>query len=187
MLRVVLVLAFIGVSAGAVYFAGEQLGIWEPVDPPPPSGQAPLTRSDDNEGKKKSASSAAKKRWTRDANALCRRAERETSRLDWPTTTERAEMLIERLAGINARYQDAFASLKPVKGDRAKFAKVLALFKKDEALIDEYLSALRNQQAPRSFLDVLNRLSATADKESTLLYELGATRCAVGFSVPVPY
>jgi hypothetical protein len=184
MLRVVLVLAFIGVFAGAIYASGKQMGVWEPVDPPPPSAQAPLVDSENDERKKKSGSSAAKKRWIRGANALCRRAERETRRLKWPTTTERAQSLIEKLGSINARYQDAFASLKPVKADRAKFVKVLALFEKDERLIDEYVSALRNQQAPRSFLDVLSRLSATADRESTLLDELGAKDCMAGFAVP---
>ncbi|CAN5203038.1 hypothetical protein BH18ACT14_BH18ACT14_18170 [soil metagenome] len=179
--------------AGTVYFAGEQMGIWDPIDPPPPSSQAPVTGTDEGKGKKKKkkkkksrsgSASAAKKRWTRCANALCRRAERETSRLKWPTTSEQAQSLIERLAVINARYQAALASLKVVKADRAKFRKVLALFVKDERLIDEYLSALRNQQAPRSFLDVLQRLSASADKESIVLYKLGATRCAAGFAVP---
>lgn len=187
-MRVLFALAIIGVFAGTVYFAGEQMGIWDPVDPPSPSSQAPVTGTDEDKGRKKKSrsgsASAAKKRWTRGANALCRRAERETSRLKWPTTSEQAQSLIERLAVINARYQAALASLKAVKADRAKFRKVLALFVKDERLIDEYLSALRNQQAPMSFLDVLQRLSASADKESIVLYKLGATRCEAGFAVP---
>jgi hypothetical protein len=198
MFRVVIfVVAIVGIFAGTLVYGGERLGAWDPADPPPPSGQAPLTRPDDGKGKKKRRSappvagqqtssklSPAKARWTRQANTLCRRAARESYRLDWPRNVDQAEALFEKLARMNAFYTDEFRALRPVRADRAKFARVLALFAKDEAVLREYLSALHSGQAPRSFLEILNRLSANAEKENALLASLGATDCAGGFAVP---
>jgi hypothetical protein len=192
----VFVVAIVGIFAGTLAYGGMRLGAWDPADPLPPSGQAPLTRPDDDQTKKKRRSevagkqtssepklSPAKRRWLRDANALCRRAARESGRLKRPRDLDAAEAVIEKLARLNARYNDEFAALRPARADRAEVRRLLALFEKDEALIDEFLSALRNGQAPRSFLEILNRLERTAEQENALLLYLGATDCAAGFAV----
>ena len=186
--RLLLVFAMLGVLFAGVYLAGGWMARSQTTDQPPPgqAGQAVAVDNDLEESKRAKKERVAKTRWVRDTNALCRRAERETSRLKWPTTADKAEDVVAELDALHESYRADLASLEPVKADRRKFAKVRALFAKDARLIDEYLSAIRSQQAPRSFLDVLFRLDVSGGKESALLYELGATRCGAAFSAPYP-
>lgn len=197
MLRfVVFVVAISTVFAGTLAYGGMRMGAWDEADPVPPSNQAPLTRPDDKNkkdkgAKKKGSGSAAgqassqKARWVREANALCRRASRETGRLNWPSTVDRAEALFERMAAMYARYDAAFASLDPAKADRVKLGRVHSLFDRDEALMAEWLRTLSGgRSTPRPVLDMMNRLSDSADKRNALLAGAGAADCAAGFYVP---
>jgi hypothetical protein len=193
MFRVVIfVVVIVGVFAGALVYGGEQLGAWDEADPPPPSNLAPITRQEKDKDEGGSASavagtptklSPAKARWVREANALCRRAYDDMSDYEQPETLGDAEKLIAELERKNQQYNEAFARITPVKGDRRLVAQVLELFEKDERLIAAVLAALRKGDAG-ALLELNERLTSVAQQESDLLVGLGATDCDVGLVVP---
>ena len=189
MLRVVIfVIAIVGIFAGTLAYGGERLGTWDEAEPPPPSNLAPITRS---ETKKKDGQaseepqklSSDKLRWVRQTNALCRRAYEDMSSYEEPQTLGEAERLVAELEGKNKQYNDAFAAIVPAKGDRRVVRELLELFDKDERLVAALLSALQKGDAG-ALLELNDRLTAVAERESEILVGLGASECDVGLIAP---
>jgi hypothetical protein len=189
MLRVVIfVIAIVGIFAGTLAYGGERLGTWDEAEPPPPSNLAPITRS---EKKKKDGQASEepqklspdKLRWVRQTNALCRRAYEDMSSYEEPQTLGEAERLVAELEGKNKQYNDAFAAIVPAKGDRRVVRELLELFDKDERLVAALLNALQKGDAG-ALLELNDRLTAVAERESEILVGLGASECDVGLVAP---
>jgi hypothetical protein len=189
MLRVVIfVIAIVGIFAGTLAYGGERLGTWDEAEPPPPSNLAPITRS---ETKKKDGQASEepqklspdKLRWVRQTNALCRRAYEDMSSYEEPQTLGEAERLVAELEGKNKQYNDAFAAIVPAKGDRRVVRELLELFDKDERLVASLLNALQKGDAG-ALLELNDRLTAVAERESEILVGLGASECDVGLVAP---
>jgi hypothetical protein len=189
MLRVVIfVIAIVGIFAGTLAYGGERLGTWDEAEPPPPSNLAPITRS---EKKKKDGQASEepqklspdKLRWVRQTNALCRRAYEDMSSYEEPQTLGEAERLVAELEGKNKQYNDAFAAIVPAKGDRRVVRELLELFDKDERLVAALLNALQKGDAG-ALLELNDRLTAVAERESEILVGLGANECDVGLVAP---
>jgi hypothetical protein len=194
MVRVVIfVIALLGLFAGMLVYGGDRLGAWDDAEPPPPSNQQPITRPDEPEDKDKdedadpgSAAPVAsdpvppdKARWIRQTNALCLRAYEETEQYDQPESLGEAERLLVELQGKNREYNDAFAAIRPAKGDEREVALVVELFDKDERLVAALITAVRNGDAG-ALLELNERLAAVAQQEADLLVGLGATDCGIG-------
>ena len=189
MLRVVIfVIAIVGIFAGTLAYGGERLGTWDEAEPPPPSNLAPITRSEE---KKKGGQASGqpqklspdKLRWVRQTNALCRRAYEDMSDYEQPETLGEAERLVAELEGKNKQYNDAFAAIVPAKGDRRAVRELLELFDKDERLVAALLAAMRKGDAG-ALLELNDRLTFVAERESEILVGLGATECDVGLVAP---
>ena len=190
MVRVVIfVIAILGIFVGTLAYGGDRLGTWDEAEPRPPSDQQPITRPDDKKDKDEDRDSAApvastpaspdKVRWIRQTNALCRRAYDETEQYDEPESLGEAERLLLELQGKNREYNDAFAAIRPAKGDERDVARVLELFDKDERLVAALITALRKGDAG-ALLELNERLAGVAQQEADLLVGLGATDCGVG-------
>jgi hypothetical protein len=189
MLRVVIfVIAIVGIFAGTLAYGGERLGTWDEAEPPPPSNLAPITRSEE---KKKGGQanqepqklSPDKLRWIRQTNALCRRAYDDMSDYEEPQTLGEAERLVAELEAKNKQYNAAFAAIVPPKGDRRLVRELLGLFDKDERLVAALRDALREGDAG-ALLELNDRLTVVAERESEILVGLGATECDVGLVAP---
>jgi hypothetical protein len=189
MLRVVIfVIAIVGIFAGTLAYGGERLGTWDEAEPPPPSNLAPITRSEkkkkDGQASEESQKlSPDKLRWIRQTNALCRRAYEDMSSYEEPQTLGEAERLVAELEGKNKQYNDAFAAIVPAKGDRRVVRELLELFDKDERLVTALSSALQKGDAG-ALLELNDRLTAVAERESEILVGLGASECDVGLVAP---
>ena len=187
MVRVVIfVIAIVGIFAGTLVYGGERLGAWDQAEPPPPSNLQPITRPQEKERDGEAAPPAAptkiapdKARWIRETNALCRRARSETDGYEEPESLGEAEQLLLDLQGKNREYNDAFAAIRPAKGDERQVAKVRALFDKDERLVAALIAALREGDAG-ALLTLSERLTVIAGQEADLLVELGANDCSLG-------
>lgn len=195
MFRVVIfVVTIAGIFVGTLVYGGKQIGAWDEASPPPPSNLAPITRPEE---KKKGGSASAvagggapshklspeKARWVRQTNALCRRAYEDMTDYEEPETLGDAEKLVAELQRKNERYNDAFAAIQPVKEDAREVAALLALFDKDERLIAALLAAMREGDAG-ALLELNDRLTVVAERESDILVGLGATDCELGFVAP---
>jgi hypothetical protein len=206
---VVTTIAIAAVFAAALVFGGEVLGVWEAADPPPPSAYKPFTsphdkandQAEEDEEKKQENSngsapaaadtsikvSPAKQRWLGNVNALCRRAYKDMNDLmadrGQPRTLEEAEAMLIELQRLNLRYNARFAALEPVKGDRKEFAALLALFDKDERLIDVLLTTLRERDLG-ALAELEARLTTLGQKEMDILVGLGASDCDFGYTGP---
>jgi hypothetical protein len=188
MVRVVIfVIAIVGIFAGTLVYGGERLGAWDHPEPPPPSNLQPITRPQEKEKKDgESAPVAAptqvspdKARWIRETNALCRRAREDLSDYEQPQTLGEFEAVLIDLQAKNREYNDAFAAIRPAKGDERRVAKLLALFDRDERLVAAVLTAVRKGDAG-ALLELNERLSSVAGQEADLLVGLGATDCDLG-------
>jgi hypothetical protein len=196
MFRVVIfVIAIVGIFAGTLAYGGERLGTWDEAEPPPPSNLQPITRPEEKKDEGGSASSVAgdgapteklspdKVRWIRQANTLCRRAADDMGDYEQPETLGEAEQLIVELQAKNKQYNDAFAAIPPAKGDRRVVAQLLELLDKDERLVASLLTALREGDAG-AVVELNERLTSVAQRESEILVGLGATDCDVGLVAP---
>jgi hypothetical protein len=74
---------------------------------------------------------------------------------------------------------DAFATIRPAKGDERQVAKLLALFDRDERLVAAVLTAVREGNAG-ALLELNDRLTSVAGQEADILVGLGATDCSLG-------
>jgi hypothetical protein len=188
MVRVVIfVIAILGIFVGTLAYGGDRLGTWTEAEPRPPSNQQPITRPDDREDEEGGSVSPAQPekltpdqlRWVRQTNALCRRAREETEQYDEPQSLGEAERLLVELQGKNREYNDAFAAVRPAKGDEREVAKLVALFDRDERLVAALITAVRAGDAG-ALLELNERLASVASQEADLLVGLGATDCDVG-------
>ena len=189
MVRVVIfVIAILGIFAGTLVYGGERLGAWDQAEPPPPSNLQPIARPQEKKDKKdgESAPPAAptqvspdKARWIRETNALCRRARDAMGDYEQPQTLGEFEAVLIDLQGTNREYNDAFAAIRPAKGDERQVAKLLALFERDERLVAAVLTAVREGDAG-ALLELNDRLTSVAGQEADILVGLGATDCSLG-------
>jgi hypothetical protein len=188
MVRVVIfVIAIVGIFAGTLVYGGERLGAWDQAEPPPPSNLQPIARPQEKKEKDgESAPSAAptqvspdKARWIRETNALCRRARNDMGDYEQPQTLGEFEAVLTDLQAKNRQYNDAFAAIRPARGDERLVAKLLALFDRDERLVAAVLTAVREGDAG-ALLELNERLTSVAAQEADLLVGLGATDCDLG-------
>ena len=188
MVRVVIfVIAIVGIFAGTLVYGGERLGAWDHAEPPPPSNLPPITRSQEKEKKDGESAPPAtpttvspdKARWIRETNALCRRARKDMSDYEQPQTLGEFETVLTDLQAKNRQYNNAFAAIRPAKGDEGRVARLLALFDRDERLVAAVLTAVREGDAG-ALLELNERLASVAEQESDLLVGLGATDCSLG-------
>jgi hypothetical protein len=189
MVRVVIfVIAIVGIFAGALVYGGERLGAWDQAEPPPPSNLQPITRPQEKNENEDGESgppapptkvSPDKAGWIRETNALCRRAREDMSDYEQPQTLAEFETVLTDLQAKNRQYNNAFAAIRPAKGDERRVAKLLALFDRDERLVSAVLTAVRQGDAG-ALVELNERLALVAEQESELLVGLGATDCSLG-------
>ena len=191
MLRVlVMVSALAAFFSAVVFFGGDAVGAWDEPRIAPDTldrvGREPEKRTSapaketqaTRDGRR---AAVAKARWSAKIDALCLRAGREVSSLRPPKSRAEAEAYLSRIARMNARLNDDFASLEPPRALAADARRVLSLLRRDERLVRTLIGASRSGDAAR-----VNRLAAalyeTAGLESALLIALGAKRCDAGLS-----
>lgn len=182
---VVNVVLLTGLFAAAVAYAGNRLGSWDPVPPPPVpvAATGPKGKKDDRaatgvrtEPAAKRTVSPAKKRWLGKLNRLCRTAGREAARFGVPETLADAEALLADLVAHNVRWNERFAALAPPREERRRYARLLALFDKDERLLARMLTALRRRDF-HEYYAAGERLESVGARESDLLADIGAADC----------
>jgi hypothetical protein len=180
---VVNVVLLTGLFAGAVAYAGNRLGAWDPVPPPPvpvaatgPKGEKDERARARTQPASRRTVSPASERWVGKLNRLCLAAGREAARFGVPETLPQAEALLADVAAHNARWNDRFAALTPPRQERERYARLLGLFEKDERLLVRMLSALRQRDFVEYYA-VGERLESVGARESELLADIGAADC----------
>lgn len=180
---VVNVVLLTGLFAAAVAYAGNRLGAWDPLPPPPVPVAAVGPKGKKDDGRAAAAQPAAKrtvspaqKRWLGKLNRLCRAAGREAARFGVPETLGEAEALLVDLVAHNVRWNERFAALPPPRAERERYARLLGLFEKDERLLARMLTALRRRDFDEYFA-VGERLESVGARESDLLADIGAADC----------
>jgi hypothetical protein len=180
---VVNVVLLTGLFAGAVAYAGNRLGAWDPVPPPPvpvaatgPKGKKDERAQARTQPASRRTVSPATERWLGKLNRLCLAAGREAARFGVPETLPEAEALLADLVAHNARWNDRFAALAPPRQERERYARLLGVFEKDERLLARMLSALRQRDFV-AYYAVGERLESVGARESDLLAAIGAADC----------
>ncbi len=99
---------------------------------------------------------------------------------DSPKTLAEAEATVSRLAEMNRRYNGRVVAIAPPAGahERARIARLAKLLAAEEAVIAGLLKTLRDGD-PTQIVALNDRLVILAERESTLLVELGATDCGL--------
>lgn len=123
----------------------------------------------------------AKRGWGGAANRICRQAAREAGDVGGPRapgTVAEAEKLLARVAELNARYNDRMRALPTPPGAGDRITRLVKLFDKEEAAVEELLEAVRDRD-PARMNAVRDRLMGIADRQSLIMYNLGAFDCAL--------
>ena len=193
----------LSVAAVAVAFfvvllgGGSAVGVWEELNLPatsaaadqavrtlapsstrkaPPKAEKRRSRVDEATAK----ANRAKRRWAAAANKLCRKAARETEvgAIESPRTAAEAEAVLARVAELNARYNDRLRLLEPPPRESGRITRLMALLDKEEAAVDRLLEAVQDRD-PVRMNTARDRLVGIADRQSTIMYDLGAYDCAL--------
>lgn len=184
---VIYVVLLAGLFAGAVAYAGNRLGAWDPIPPPPvPVGAAGPKRAEKEKpvapktkarpASKPAAASPAKKRWLGKLNRLCRKAAVEAAEFGTAATMEEAEALLADVVAYNKRWNARFAALSPPREERRRYARLLGLLEKDERMLAGMLAALREPDL-EEYYALNERLESLGARESDLLADIGAADC----------
>ncbi len=170
--------------AGALVAGGNVTGAWEPYDPSAggaPQPKAPLT-SGKRRHRKKAARTHAKPardaRWIRRANALCRKARRQSEHTRAPRTAEEIQAFLGKGVKQNRYWNRRFVGLGDPRGEATRFARVRALLREDEALLADLVTAVRDSDGASAIL-LGDRLLSLARRESALMVALGARECSL--------
>jgi hypothetical protein len=194
MVRVVLyVLILSALFSGALAYGGEYLGAWDPMPPAPVPGAPEPERSKPKETSPETTTEAApapeevpdptapvsraKEVWIERVNALCRQVFTELAASGSDAATEEEAIAeFERALRITARYNARLAALSPPRSERATWRELLTVAHDGERLGARMLALLKAGDSER-YLDLLDRLTALADRENDLMAELGAYDC----------
>jgi hypothetical protein len=184
--RVVVNVALLaGLFVAAVAYAGNRLGAWDPLPPPPVpvAATGPKGKKDDRIAAKARTQPASERtvspvteRWLGKLNRLCRAAGREAAEFGVPETLAEAEALLADLVAHNVRWNERFAALAPPREERQRYARLLGLFERDERVLARMLRALRQRDFDEYYA-VSERLESIGARESDLLADIGAGDC----------
>lgn len=184
----------------ALLGGGAAVGVWDEFELPESSAAAddalralapapskkatakPARKKQSRANRAAAEAERAKRRWAGAANRICRRAARETQVADWalesPKTPADAERLITRVAELNARYNDRLRALPVLPRESGRIAKLMRILDKEEAAVDRLLEAIRDRDVAR-MTRARDRLLGIADRQSIIMYDLGAYDCAL--------
>jgi hypothetical protein len=189
---VVYVVLLVGLFAGAVAYAGNTFGAFDPLDPPP----IPAASGDDSDGerarKKKPAKSKgaeparAPARWVSRANALCASVETEatgigdavvraTQRQDWDALNRAWLDAVPQVEGWNRR----FATLGSPAGFATTWRRLVARLAEDARDVRRIVAAVGAHDAP-AYAGLLQKIGTRAAAEDELFATLGADGCVFG-------
>jgi hypothetical protein len=174
---IVVVAAF----AGALYAGGNVMGAWEPyeaADRPAAGGHKTAAPKRSRRKQARPVKQVRDARWIRRANALCVAAQREGAQTRAPRTAEELAAFLKRGVKQNRDWNGRFLALGSPRGGARQFARIRALFREDEALVADLLTAVRQQDGASAML-LGDRLMSLARRESALLVGLGARECAL--------
>ncbi len=178
---------------------GAAVGLWEELELPEssaaaddalralaPSGQKatpkPARKKQSRADRAAANAERAKRRWARAANRICRRAARETQGAEWalesPRTPADAERLIVRVAELNARYNDRIRAFPVPPRQSDRIARLMRILDKEEATVETLVEAIRDRDVVR-MTKARDRLLGIADRQSIIMYDLGAFDCAL--------
>jgi hypothetical protein len=174
---IVVVAAF----AGALYAGGNVMGAWEPYEAAEPAAGGHKTAAAPKRSRRKHARPVRQvrdARWMRRANALCVAALREGAATRAPRTAAELAAFLKRGVEQNRRWNRRLLALGSPRGGARKFARIRGLFREDESLVADLLTAVRQQDGASAML-LGDRLMSLARRESALLVGLGARECAL--------
>jgi hypothetical protein len=197
------VLSFVAVAVAffvVLLGGGSAVGLWDELELPESSAAAddalralapapgkkappkPARKKQSRADEEKAKAERAKRRWASAANRICRRAARETEDAEWalesPRTVADAERLIARVAELNARYNDLIRALPVPTRESDRIAKLMRILDREEAAVDLLLEAIRDRDVAR-MTGAKDRLLGIADRQSIIMYDLGAYDCAL--------
>lgn len=188
---IVSVIGIAAVFGAVVFYGGDYVGAWDPVEPPPRSSatpedddqatttaKAPSTTAESPPPAPAPTPPAADTRWLGQANALCSRSVEEVAALPEPRTQKEAKTVLAQAVDLNAFYNDEFAALGAPPGGAVAFAELLVLFEREEKLLRRMLTALQENKMGE-FFRLSDRVIPLTLEEDDLLYELGAEGCTV--------
>lgn len=181
---VIYVVLLAGLFAGAVAYAGNRLGSWDAIPPPPvpiPTAGPEQAEEDKPAASAKKASEQAaagpaKKRWLAKLNRLCRSAAREAETFGVAETLAEAEALLAAVVAYNRRWNERFAALRPPREEQTRYGRLLLLSDKDDRVLAGMLAALRGRDLNRYFA-LYERLESLRAREHDLLADIGAADC----------
>jgi hypothetical protein len=173
---IVVVAAF----AGALYAGGNVMGAWEPYDAAEPAAGGPKAAAPKRTRRKhaRPVRQVRDARWIRRANALCEAALREGAETRAPRTAEELAAFLKRGVKQNRAWNRRFLALGSPRGGARQFARIRGLFREDETLVADLLTAVRRHDGASAML-LGDRLMSLARRESALLVGLGARECAL--------
>jgi hypothetical protein len=174
---IVVVAAF----AGALYAGGNVMGAWEPYETAEPAAGGHKTAAAPKRPRRKHArpvKQARDARWIRRANELCVAARREGAETRAPRTAGELAAFLKRGVKENRAWNRRFLALSSPRGGARQFARVRGLFREDEALVADLLTAVRQRDGASAIL-LGDRLMSLARRESALLVGLGAHECTL--------
>jgi hypothetical protein len=188
---IVSVIGIAAVFGAVVFYGGDYVGAWDPVEPPPRSSatpedddqatttaKAPSTTAESPPPAPAPTPPAADTRWLEQANALCSRSVEEVAALPEPRTQKEAKTVLAQAVDLNAFYNDEFAALGVPQGGAVAFAELLVLFEREEKLLRRMLTALQENKMGE-FFRLSDRVIPLTLEEDDLLYKLGAEGCTV--------
>jgi hypothetical protein len=188
---IVSVIGIAAVFGAVVFYGGDYVGAWDPVEPPPRSSatpeeddqatttaKAPTTTAESQQPAPSDPTIAPDSRWLEQADALCSRSVEEVAALPEPRTQKEAKTVLAQAVDLNAFYNDEFAALGAPPGGAVAFAELLVLFEREEKLLRRMLTALQDNKMGE-FFRLSDRVIPLALEEDDLLYKLGAEGCTV--------
>lgn len=126
--------------------------------------------------KKRPAVDPAEARWVREANALCRRAEREFKRFPMPESRDELAQAFETLASMNRGFNAELLALPAPPSFATELDKMRVAFAREERLFESFIRALRARDEGR-VRALQARLDAGGRAQEAVLVKLGAEAC----------